>query len=78
VACIPISNRVVRGSLPQHQAAFRIHLHCLSAPEVVNIAEVSGLSLRDTIQRLWDAGLDSIPGAGRKSWTTRCGSASAG
>jgi CofH subfamily radical SAM domain protein len=43
---------------------FRIHLHCLSAPEVVNIAEVSGLSLRDTIQRLWDAGLDSIPGGG--------------
>jgi len=43
---------------------FRIHLHCLSAPEVVNIAEVSGLSLRDTIQRLRDAGLDSIPGGG--------------
>jgi cyclic dehypoxanthinyl futalosine synthase len=43
---------------------FRIHLHCLSAPEVTNIAEVSGLSLRDTIQRLMDAGLDSIPGGG--------------
>ena len=43
---------------------FRIHLHCLSAPEVTNIAEVSGLTLRDTIQRLMDAGLDSIPGGG--------------
>jgi cyclic dehypoxanthinyl futalosine synthase len=43
---------------------FRIHLHCLSAPEVANIAEVSGLSLRDTIARLMDAGLDSIPGGG--------------
>ena len=43
---------------------FRIHLHCLSSPEVVNIAEVSGLSLRDTIARLRDAGLDSIPGGG--------------
>src|ERR1700674_5703094 len=43
---------------------FRIHLHCLSAPEVTNIAEVSGLSLRDTIARLRDAGLDSIPGGG--------------
>lgn len=43
---------------------FRIHLHCLSAPEVTNIAEVSGLSLRDTITRLRDAGLDSIPGGG--------------
>jgi cyclic dehypoxanthinyl futalosine synthase len=43
---------------------FRIHLHCLSAPEVANIAEVSGISVRDTIARLMDAGLDSIPGGG--------------
>jgi cyclic dehypoxanthinyl futalosine synthase len=43
---------------------FPIHLHCLSAPEVTNIAEVSGLRLRDTIARLRDAGLDSIPGGG--------------
>ena len=43
---------------------FRIHLHCFSSPEIVNIAEVSGLSLRNTIARLRDAGLDSIPGGG--------------
>ena len=43
---------------------FRIHLHCFSSPEIVNIAEVSSLSLRDTIARLRDAGLDSIPGGG--------------
>ena len=43
---------------------FPIHLHCLSAPEVTNIADVSGLNLRDTIARLRDAGLDSIPGGG--------------
>ena len=42
----------------------QIHLHCFSAPEVTCIAEVSGLSLRDTIARLRDAGLDSIPGGG--------------
>jgi cyclic dehypoxanthinyl futalosine synthase len=42
----------------------KVHLHCFSAPEVTNIAEVSGLSLRDTIARLRDAGLDSIPGGG--------------
>ncbi len=41
-----------------------LHLHCLSAPEILNIAEVSDLSVRDTIARLMDAGLDSIPGAG--------------
>ncbi|MEI9975038.1 MAG: radical SAM protein [Ignavibacteriota bacterium] len=43
---------------------YPIHLHCLSAPEVTNIADVSGLSLRDTIKRLMDSGLDSIPGGG--------------
>jgi cyclic dehypoxanthinyl futalosine synthase len=43
---------------------FPIHLHCFSAPEITNIAEVSSLSIRDTIARLRDAGLDSIPGGG--------------
>jgi cyclic dehypoxanthinyl futalosine synthase len=43
---------------------FNIWCHCFSAPEIVNIAEVSGLSLRDTIARLHDSGLDSIPGGG--------------
>ena len=43
---------------------YAIHLHCLSAPEILTIAEVSGLTIADTIKRLRDAGLDSIPGAG--------------
>ena len=42
----------------------KIWLHCLSASEVLAIAEYSGLSLSDTISRLRDAGLDSIPGGG--------------
>ncbi len=42
----------------------RIWLHCFSAPEIWCIAGTSGLSLRDTIARLRDAGLDSIPGGG--------------
>ena len=43
---------------------FDIWSHCFSAPEIVNIAQVSGLTIRDTIARLRDAGLDSIPGGG--------------
>ncbi|HLH43490.1 MAG TPA: cyclic dehypoxanthinyl futalosine synthase [Bryobacteraceae bacterium] len=43
---------------------FDIWCHCFSAPEIVNIAKVSGLSLRDTLSRLRDAGLDSLPGGG--------------
>jgi cyclic dehypoxanthinyl futalosine synthase len=46
------------------KARFAIWCHCFSAPELVNIADVSGISLRDTIARLRDAGLDSIPGGG--------------
>jgi cyclic dehypoxanthinyl futalosine synthase len=42
----------------------KIWNHCFSAPEIVNIAKVSELSLRDTIARLRDAGLQSIPGGG--------------
>src|SRR5260221_8127067 len=42
----------------------KIHLHCYSASEILAIAEYSELSLRDTISRLRDAGLDSIPGGG--------------
>ena len=41
-----------------------LHLHCFSAPEILNLAEICGLTIRDTIARLRDAGLDSIPGAG--------------
>ena len=41
-----------------------VHLHCFSAPEILNIAEISGLTIRDTIARLRDSGLASIPGGG--------------
>lgn len=42
----------------------RIWLHCFSASEILAIAEYSDLTVRETIIRLRDAGLDSIPGGG--------------
>ena len=42
----------------------QVHLHSFSAPEIINIAELSGLTIRETLVRLRDAGLDSVPGAG--------------
>lgn len=39
-----------------------VWLHCLSANEVLAIAEQSGSTVHDTVTRLRDAGLDSIPG----------------
>ena len=50
--------RSLRSLYPQ------VHLHCFSAPEILNIAELSGLTVRETIARLMDAGLASIPGGG--------------
>src|ERR1700757_5182155 len=41
-----------------------VHLHCFSAPEILCIAEVSELTVEETIKRLMDAGLQSIPGGG--------------
>lgn len=43
---------------------FRIHLHCFSPPEIVVLARLSKISLREAISRLKAAGLDSIPGGG--------------
>jgi len=43
---------------------FDIHLHALSPPEIVHIAKISKLAIVDTLSRLNDAGLDSIPGGG--------------
>src|SRR3954453_10952082 len=46
--------RGIKDRFPQ------IHLHCYSASEIIAIAEYSSLSIRDTIIRLREAGLDSI------------------
>jgi len=43
---------------------FDIHLHALSPPEIVHTAKISRLTIGETLQRLSDAGLDSIPGGG--------------
>src|SRR2546421_11208235 len=42
----------------------QVHLHCFSASEIIHFAELNGISIEDTIRRLRDAGLDSIPGGG--------------
>ncbi|MCS6804103.1 MAG: cyclic dehypoxanthinyl futalosine synthase [Acidobacteriota bacterium] len=46
------------------KARYQIHLHCFSPTEIVHIAKVSKLSVREVIRRLKAAGLDSIPGGG--------------
>lgn len=41
-----------------------IHIHGFSPPEVCHFAEISGLSVKNVLERLIAAGLDSIPGGG--------------
>lgn len=43
---------------------FDIHLHALSPAEIVHISKISKLSIEETLKRLKNAGLDSIPGGG--------------
>jgi cyclic dehypoxanthinyl futalosine synthase len=42
----------------------RLKLHALGPPEVVHIAKMEGISYRETLEKLVEAGLDSLPGAG--------------
>jgi cyclic dehypoxanthinyl futalosine synthase len=46
------------------KARYKIHLHALSPPEIQHIARRSKLTVWETLSRLRDAGLDSIPGGG--------------
>jgi len=43
---------------------YRIHLHALSPPEILHISRRSQLSIEQTLVRLHEAGLDSVPGGG--------------
>lgn len=50
--------RAVKARFPQ------VHIHSFSASEVVHIAKISRLSVRDVLKRLKTAGLNSLPGGG--------------
>jgi cyclic dehypoxanthinyl futalosine synthase len=43
---------------------FGIHCHGFSPPEIIHMASISGLPVRDVLTRLVAAGLHSIPGGG--------------
>jgi len=46
------------------KSRYDLTIHSLTAPEIVFIARLSGLSILETLQRLQAAGLDSLPGGG--------------
>ncbi len=50
--------------LHQVKKRFNVQMHAFSPPEIVHISKLYGAGIRETISRLHDAGLDSIPGGG--------------
>ncbi len=65
--------RWMRASWPS------LHIHALSAPEILYLAREAGTDVPSAVRRLRDAGLDSVPGAGaeilsdrvRMAWSPR-------
>ena len=48
-----------------------LRLNALGAPEVAHIASISGITTRETLERLHAAGLDTLPGAGAEILSER-------
>ncbi|MBF0553568.1 MAG: dehypoxanthine futalosine cyclase [Nitrospirae bacterium] len=54
---------------------FTINIHGFSPPEIAYMAKKAGLTVKDTLAALKDAGLDSIPGGGAEILSDRVRSA---
>jgi aminodeoxyfutalosine synthase len=66
----PLSRYVeMLGSL--REAFPNVHLQAFTAVEIAHIAETAGLSVRETLRRLSDAGLGSLPGGGAEVFSPR-------
>ncbi len=50
--------------LRQVKKRFDVQMHAFSPPEIVHISKLYGAGIKETISRLREAGLDSIPGGG--------------
>ncbi len=50
--------------LMRFMKSFGIHIHGFSPSEITHIAQLSKLTIRETLERLRKAGLDTIPGGG--------------
>ncbi|KAF0208767.1 MAG: cyclic dehypoxanthinyl futalosine synthase [Actinomycetota bacterium] len=50
--------------LRELKSRYPIHVHGFGPPEMVHIAKISGISTREVLTLLRDAGLDSLPGGG--------------
>ena len=49
----------------------QIHPHFYSTSEIIGMSQISGLSIKEVLHKLWDAGLRSIPGGGAEILSDR-------
>lgn len=54
------------------KARYTIHIHAFSPPEIIHFSKLNTLPVLDIIQKLNEAGLDSIPGGGAEILVNRC------
>jgi len=59
-----ISLEYYENMLKTVKKRFKVQMHAFSPPEIVHISKLYGSDIKETISRLHDAGLDSIPGGG--------------
>jgi cyclic dehypoxanthinyl futalosine synthase len=59
------------GLLSDIKEKFDIHIHAFSPPEIIFIADSNGITVRETINLLKEAGLGSVPGGGAEILTDR-------
>jgi cyclic dehypoxanthinyl futalosine synthase len=57
--------RRVREEIPE------LHLHAFSVPEISAIAKYSGITTKEALEKLWEAGLRTIPGGGAEILSNR-------
>jgi cyclic dehypoxanthinyl futalosine synthase len=50
---------------------FDVHIHSLSPPEIVFLSKKEKISIREVLERLREAGLDSLPGGGAEILSER-------
>jgi len=61
----------IAGMFRAIKERFAVEIHSLSPPEIVHLANRSGLSVAEVLVRLKDAGLDSLPGGGAEILVNR-------
>ncbi len=57
--------KFIKANYPQ------VHIHAFSPPEIIHFTKISGLSIRKVLEKLIEAGLDSIPGGGAEILSDR-------